>query len=174
MKTAIDFVKANIMIREELFCDPVLFNAVRSYESIDSLSEDLEMLQKISSKSFNNKYIINRLKGLDQLLNGINFKTGTLFKDFDLVTSTHPLIISCYILAGQIFSDGNHRVVFKFLESQGLTFDKAAKYIKMIDNARINKNLSWDNIHDFIQLLISNIITVKDKSLNQKIENMFI
>jgi len=45
----------------------------------------------------------------------------------------------------------------------------------MIDNARRTKNLSWEDIHDFIQILISNIILVQgEDELNEKIEKMFI
>ena len=89
--------------------------------------------------------------------------------------SAHPFIISCYIIVGQIFSDANHRVVLKYLDSIGFSYSKSIKYIEMIDNARRTKNLSWEDIHDFIQILISNIILVQgEDELNEKIEKMFI
>ncbi len=174
MKTAIDFVKANIIIRKDSFAsNPKLFNSIVFAKSIESY--DLEMLEKISSKSFVNGYVTNRVQGLESLLQGINFLTGMEFKYFDKVSHSHPFIISCYILAGQVFSDGNHRVVLEYLNSQGFDFEKSIKYIQMIDCCRRNKDLSWENIHQFIQTLITNIFVVKgENELNKKIESLFI
>ncbi len=176
MNTVIDFVKSNLIIRKESFSNPNLFNAIVFSKSINSYN--LEMLKEISSKSIvdsSTNTIINRLEGLECLLNGKNFITKEKFKHFNSVTHAHPFIIGCYILAGQIFSDGNHRVVLEYLQSTGLSFLKSVKYIEMIDHARRNKNLSWENIHEFIEILISNIFVVKGEiELNKKIENMFI
>lgn len=175
MKTAVDFVKANTIIRKKSFIsNPSLFNSIIYSNCIDSY--DSTMLEKISSKSFVSKdHVINRIQGLECLLNGINFETNEKFKHFNSVAHAHPFIITCYILAGQVFSDGNHRVVLEYLQTIGFSFDKSIKYIQMIDNARRNKNLDWENIHEFIQTLISNIVVVKGEiELNKKIENMFI
>jgi hypothetical protein len=174
MKTAVDFVKANITIRKSSFSDnPQLFISILSSKSIDSY--DSMMLKNISSKSFNinnNNYIVNRVQGLDCLLNGINFITGKKFTSFYLVSQSkiHPFIISCYILAGQVFSDGNHRVVMEYLHLTGHSYSKSIKYIEMIDNARRTKYLSWENIHEFIQTLISNIVDIQGEiDLNKKL-----
>jgi hypothetical protein len=175
MKTAVDFVRTNITIRKSSFStNPQLFDSIIFSDSIDSYN--LEMLKNISSKSFiGNGYIVNRLKGLEYLLNGLNFKTGEKFKNFDLVKHAHPFIISCYILAGQVFSDANHRVVMQYLNSMGYSYSRSIKYIEMIDNARRTKCLSWENISEFVQTLISNIVYVEgDIEINKKIENMFI
>lgn len=176
MKTAIDFVKANVTIRKDSFIEcPKLFNSIVFSQSIELVTKDLEMLKKISSKSFVNGLVTNRVQGLECLLEGKNFITGIKYKHFDLASHAHPFIISCYILAGQVFSDGNHRVVFEYLTSQGFEFAKSIKYIQMIDHCRQTKNLSWENIHEFIQILISNIVAVKGEiELSKKIENMFI
>jgi hypothetical protein len=161
MKRAVDFVRANITIRKiSFFNNPKLFNSIIFSDSIESY--DSKMLENISSKSFiMNGYIVNRIKGLECLLNGINFETGERFVNFDLVKNEHPFIISCYILAGQVFSDANHRVVLEYLNSLGYSFSKSIKYVEKIDSTRRTKNLSWENIHDFIESLISNILDIK-------------
>jgi hypothetical protein len=174
MKTAVDFVRANITIRESSFStNHELFESIMFLDSINSYNS--EMLKTISSKSFRNNSFVNRLEGLEYLLNGLNFKTGEKFKYFDSVKNAHPFIISCYVLAGQVFSDGNHRVVLQYLNSIGYSYLRSIKYIEMIDNARRTKDLSWENIHDFIQKLLFNICCIQGEiEINKKIENMFI
>jgi hypothetical protein len=95
------------------------------------------------------------------MLNGINFMTGKKYENFDNVIAHKSFFVAFYIVCAQVFSDGNHRVALEYLKSQGLDHEKSVQIIKMIDVVRRKTNLSWETIHQFIQILINNIMLVK-------------
>jgi hypothetical protein len=170
MNTSIDFVRCNLSIRKEHFEDCInIYNSIMLDKNLSIKSINNTMLEKISSKSFPSSNIkqfkSNRVEGLECMLHGINYITGKKFKGYDLscITKYNYFFISLYILAGQVFSDGNHRVTIEFLQTQGFDYPKALQTINQIDLIRRKTSLDWDSIHNFIQVLINNIIAVKDE-----------
>lgn len=169
MITTIDFVKSNLSIRKSSFTDCAsVYNTIMLDPNLSIKSIDNKMLQKISSKSFVTSQLTsnitnksNRLEGLDCMLNGINFLTGVIFKNYSKVIQYKYFFISLYILAGQVFSDGNHRVVLEYLQTLGFDQIKSTKILNTIDSIRRRTNLDWDSIHGFIQNLIDNIVLIK-------------
>ena len=139
-------------IRNALICDDTNNNIINN-----------DILYRISSKSFSNPNGLfeNRIKGLDDLLNNINFTTRQKFINIDdLELSFKWLIVSFYIIAGQVFSDGNHRSCCQYLLSQGFTHIKVSNIIKRIDYYIYISGIEWSNIHIFIQKLIDKIISL--------------
>lgn len=193
------FIKTNIIIRKDeinslekkpYYIDSECLILVNSIEKSNInfreffVQKNFNIIYKLSSKSFDtsNTLIINntnRLAGLNCLLSNINYKTGKLFNNIKYVEKYKYFFVSLYILAGQVFSDGNHRVCYEYLISQGIDDIKVSRIINMIDLfCRNNKKICWENLHEFIQKIIDNLITVVDfrneKSLLEKIENIFI
>jgi hypothetical protein len=188
-----DFIKANIEIRKyELTgikdyninkkCLNLLTENNSSLLSLINANnpDNFDIIYRISSKSFEStsRIISNRLEGLSSMLVNINYKTGDKFNNIEYMEKYKYFLVSFYIVAGQIFSDANHRVCYQYLLYQGLTIDKISRIIKTIDLSRRNKYIDWDNIHDFIQKLIDNLISIinqRDENiLLEKIENLFI
>lgn len=194
-----DFIKANIEIRKcELTgikdyninkkCLNLLTENNSSLLSLINTNnpynpynpDNFDIIYRISSKSFEStsRIISNRLEGLSSMLVNINYKTGDKFNNIEYVEKYKYFLVSFYIVAGQIFSDGNHRVCYQYLLYQGLTIDKISRIIKTIDLSRRNKYIDWNNLHDFIQKLIDNLISIinqRDENiLLEKIENLFI
>ena len=191
MNFPIDFIRANIKIRENeiSFSNPTQYNLnsrclnllSSTFDSINIFdSIDNDILYRISSKSFYdpNKIISNRILGLQCILTGINFTTGKQFDNISFIKQYKYFIVAIYLIAGQIFTDGNHRVCQQYLNYQGFPYDKSINIIKIIDNCRRIQTIDWENIHEFIQKIINNlakIITNKNENLIlEKIENLFI
>lgn len=203
-----EFVKTNIQLRidelssinkknyhinercvELLNLIDVYLTSPESYFNIlDIMDEDI--LCRISSKSIlqipsNSQdktitnIITNRLRGLDLMLNGINFKTGVTYCGFLNISKYRYFIVAFYIVAGQVFTDCNHRVCNEYLCSCGIPKEKANKIIKAIDVCRNNKSVGWDNLHKCVEKIISKLNRMSEEEINEiisneKIENIYI
>lgn len=143
-------------------------------------SDNFDIFYKISSKSFDTPFIIisNRIEGLNCLLSNINYESKIKFENIDYVSKYKYFLITFYILAGQVFSDGNHRVCHQYLLANGIEEIKILNIIRTIDSCRRYRIIDWNNLHEFIQKLINNlvlIVTQRDESIiMEKIENLFI
>jgi hypothetical protein len=144
MQTLGDIIKSNLIIRNLTIHSFDLDNIIRTI--------DLQTLELISSKSFVKQgTIINRLEGLECILNNINFLTGKKYNNIEnMKPRIRHVLIAYYILAGQVFSDGNHRVTIEYLKSHNFRNEQIEKIIYEIDMNRRNI-VSWENIHDYIQ-----------------------
>lgn len=194
-----DFIKTNIIIRKNEitspekkphYIDSECFVLLESIEKSNInfkdflVEKNFNIIYKLSSKSFDtsNTLIINntnRLEGLNCFLLNINYKTGKLFNNIKYVERYKYFFVSLYILAGQVFSDGNHRVCYQYLISHGINNVKVSRIIDMIDLFyRSNKNICWENLHEFIQKIINNLVMEVDLKnenlLLEKIEKIFI
>ena len=200
MNSLEDFIKANIKIREnevtnelkkQYHIDMRCLNLMKFIDNFENSNRsdisdiinnlDYDILYRISSKSFSNPgtIISNRILGLKSILECINFTTGRLYENILHVLPYRYFLVSFYLIAGQIFSDGNHRVCQQYLMiCHSFSYDKSIGIIKMIDSCRKHKLIDWSNIHDFLQKFIDNlarIITEKNESIIlEKIENLFI
>lgn len=187
------FIKTNIKIRtceitgtkeynlNKDCLNLLTLNNISLLNTIDSNNPDnYNIIYRLSSKSFETPYkiISNRLNGLGCILSNINYITGIKFNNIKYVEKFKYFLVSFYILAGQVFSDGNHRVCYEYLLTQGINKNRISCIIGTIDTCRIHKQINWDNLHVFIQKLIDNldfVITQKDDNLLlEKIENFFI
>lgn len=188
-----DFIKTNIEIREnEIWsvnqykysinknCQKLLYSDNLLNINFLTNPDNYDLIYRISSKSFENPttMISNRLVGLSCMLNGINYFTGMDFENIKYVQKYKYFLVSFYILAGQVFSDGNHRLCYNYLLSQNIDKNRISSIIGTIDLCRRHKNIDWNCIHDFIQTLINNlffILNQRDENiLVEKIENFFI
>lgn len=173
--SVIDLIKFNISVRKSDFLlEPQIYNTIMLNPDFNLGSIDNQMLQKISSKSFvSDKLIFNRIHGLDCILNGINFATGKKYNNFDNVLSYKYFFVSFYIVGGQVFSDGNHRTALYYLQSKEIQPEKSIKIIKLIDTVIRKINLSWDQIHEFVQILIDNLAFIKEtKNISLQIDQL--
>lgn len=181
----IRFDELNILNKLDYHIDEECVNLLNSNDLIilHKIHNNSDIFYKISSKSFNviadrRNFVVDRLSGLNHLLNNLNFKTKNLFIGIEIVGKYKYFLISSYIIAGQIFTDGNHRTVIKYLKHNGYDCERINTIINLIDNVIISKNVRWDNIHEFIQKLIDNIVHVINTNcenlLVEKIENLFI
>lgn len=188
-----DFIKVNIKIRQNeiTYVNPKLYNIDNEclkLINLDDLSlskiinnpENYDIIYKISSKSFETptKIISNRLEGLTDMLSNVNFITKIEFENIKYIQKYKYFLVSFYILAGQVFSDGNHRVCYQYLLTQGIDENKINSIIGTIDSFRRYKYIDWYNLHEFIQKLINNLVVVinqkNENLLLEKIENLFI
>ena len=145
---------------------------------------DKDILFRLSSKSVENfligpnqNIIENRLEGLYYLLNGKNYQTNKYYKQIEKIISYIHIIHVSYILIGQIFTDRNHAVCFKYLLSKQISKSECEKIINQIDYARQIKLIVWENLHEFIQIIINNIVKLVELGENniaEKIENIFV
>lgn len=191
MINVIDFVRTNIQIRKyEIDISKqhsINKNCLKLLNS-DKLSNDdfltnpynYDLIYRISSKSFETptKIISNRLVGLSCMLDNINYITGIEYENINYVLKYKYFLVSFYILAGQVFSDGNHRVCCHYLLEQGIDKTRINNILGTIDLCRRYKNIYWNNLHEFIQKLINNLFFVLNQHdenvLVEKIENLFI
>lgn len=188
-----EFIKTNIEIRQYEIENTKDYNINKNCLNLLNLDDftilniinsnnpdNYDLIYRLSSKSFENpnKIISNRLEGLTYMLSNMNYMTRIEFDNIKHVEKYKYFLISFYILAGQIFTDGNHRVCYKYLLNQGINKNRIHGIIKTIDLCRRYKNVDWNNIHEFIQKLINNLITVinikNENILLEKIENLFI
>lgn len=186
-----DFIRTNIEIRKNEIVNSKEYNINKNclklldpnnLLNISFLTnpDNYNLIYRISSKSFDTPTIMisNRLVGLSYMLANINYFTGIEFENISYVQKFKYFLIAFYILAGQVFSDGNHRVCYHYLLEQGIDKNKISSIIGTIDLCRRHKNIDWDNLHDFIQKLINNLLYVinqRDENiLLEKIENLFI
>jgi hypothetical protein len=186
-----DFIRINIEIRKNEIENSKEYNINKNclklldQNNLLNMSfltnpDNYDLIYRISSKSFDAQSIIksNRLVGLSCALANINYITGIEFENIRYIQKFKYFLISFYILAGQVFSDGNHRVCYHYLLKQGIDKNRISSIIGTIDLCRRHKNIDWDNLHDFIQKLINNlfyVINQRDENiLIEKIENFFI
>ena len=188
-----DFIKINIEIRtyeitgikdynlNKNCLNLLTLNNSSLLNTINSTNPDnYDIIYRLSSKSFEtpSRIISNRIDGLACILSNINYMTGYKFNNIKYVEKYKYFFVSFYILAGQVFSDGNHRVCYHYLLTQPINKDRISGIIGSIDSCRRHKNIYWDNLHEFIQKLIDNLGLVighrDEKLLLEKIENLFI
>ena len=185
------FIRTNILIRKNEIENSKEYNInknclklldTNNLLNISFLTnpDNYNLIYRISSKSFYNPttMISNRLVGLSYMLVNLNYLTGTEFKNIKYVKKFKYFLITFYILAGQVFSDGNHRVCYHYLLEQGIDKNRISRILCSIDSCRRHTNIDWSNLHDFIQKIINNlfhIINEKEENLLlEKIENLFI
>ncbi len=147
---------------------------------------DKDTIYRLSSKSVEKILIMpnqclnvpeNRLEGLSYLLNGKNYQTGEYFKQIEKIIPYIHFVHVYYILVGQIFTDCNHRICFKYLSSKQIDKSDCEKIINIIDHVRKIKSIIWENLHMFVQIIINNIvkfIEFGEINIEEKIENIFI
>lgn len=186
-----DFIKTNIELRKNEIESSNQYsinkNCLKLLDSKNLLTvnflinpDNYDLVYRISSKSFETptKMISNRLIGLYCMLADVNFMTKIEFENIKYVQKFKYFFVSFYILAGQVFSDGNHRVCYHYLYECGINKNRISSIIGLIDICRRHKNIDWDNLHDFIQKLINNLFLIvsqrDDTILVEKIENLFI
>lgn len=195
MNNLTDFIITNIKIRkDELLiknqknyylnsnCLKLLDDKILPQIDLDFINNtnNFDIIYRLSSKSFLEPYLLesNRLEGLYCMLDNINYQTKLFYKNINFVKKYKYFLIAFYIVAGQIFTDGNHRVAFHYLISTGIDEKKASNTVKMIDSCCKYKKISWCNIHEFIQKLIDNLTLIINQNneniILKKIENLFI
>lgn len=142
------------------------------------VNEDL--IYRLSSKSFqsNSNTKSNRLEGLNSILSGINYKLGYEFMNLKYIDKYKYYVVCLYVIGGQVFSDGNHRVCWYYLKSQNICETKIWNIIKSLDIFIKKHQIHWDNLHEVIQNFINNLYKIisnrNDDILIKKIENLFI
>jgi hypothetical protein len=193
MNNICDFIKTNIVIRKQEvtmtnfhYIDKHCLNLLNlnNVSLLNKFSptnpDNIDLIYKLSSKSFDSPstMISNRIDGLGCMLANINYSSGIEFTNINYVGKYKYFLITFYILAGQVFSDGNHRVCYQYLLANNIEKSKISNIIEIIDSCRRNKKIDWDNLHKFIQKIIDNMvlfITRRDENLIlEKIENLFV
>ena len=191
MNDIFDFIRINIKIRNNEIENSSEYNINKNclklldQHNLLNMSfltnpDNYNLIYRISSKAFDTSTMIisNRLVGLSYMLANTNYITGIEFENIKHVQKFKYFLISFYILAGQVFSDGNHMVCYYYLLEQGIDENKISNTIGTIDLCRRQKNIDWLNLHDFIQIFINNLFYVINKRdenmLLEKIENLFI
>jgi hypothetical protein len=188
-----DFVRQNIKIRSVEITNTKAYNINKKCISLLSLNngdlldiidstnpDNFDIIYRLSSKSFDTPSVIisNRIEGLNCMLSGINYTSGVEFENINHVSKYKYFLIVFYILVGQVFSDGNHRVCYNYLLSNKINEYKIEKIIGTIDSCRRYQQINWDNLHKFIQKLINNLVLIitqtNENIILEKIENLFI
>lgn len=150
---------------------------------LDMMNQNLNLFYRISSKSCdfagnNISFNTNRIEGLNNLINGVNFKTKLPFNNVAIFKKYHYFLIPVYIISGQIFTDGNHRTAIEYLTNLGYNSPRINLLVNLIDKCIKEKNVRWETVHEFIQKIIDNVACVIDNNnenlLIEKIENLFI
>ncbi len=134
--------------------------------SIMYKNSDTEIGKIISSKG------INRLKGLDLFLSGINCISSKKIDWYEKIDPKYKVLLTaCFIINAQVFSDGNHRTAYTVLiKSRFFKETVIIKIIEQIKNARnifitdysvINssyKNLSFKDFIDRMPEIYASIL----------------
>lgn len=162
----------------ELFYFDLNELATNPYYMNHQINRDL--IYRLSSKSFesNSNIKSNRIEGLNSILLGYNYKLDCEFINFKYINKYKYYIICLYVIGGQVFTDGNHRICWHYLKSQNICETKIWNIIKALDGFIKHSQVSWNNLHEVIQNFINNIYKIisnrNDDILLEKIENLFI
>lgn len=183
-----DFIKTNIIVRMNELENPCpkqheinsrcveLIDIIESdsnYDILNMLKFNQDIFCRISSKSIGYK---NRLEGLNFMLKGQNFQSTKIYEQFEQLNKYKFLVVCYYIVVGQVFSNGNHRVGIEFLMSNHIDKLNATNIVNIMDISRNVNQIGWENIHDFIQIIIFKLVKMINEKINfmEKIENIFV
>jgi hypothetical protein len=119
MEKLLEIVNYNITVRQlDISID------LNTLEGIIFRQENLSIGNIISSKG------INRLKSLYDFINGYNSQNNQLISWFNIIKPRYlTILVACYIINAQVFSDGNHRTAELYLIKSGYYSSDVSKVI---------------------------------------------